>query len=203
MAWTAALRAGGVLAAFVGVGLALVAGVYELTAERISAAERQVVLDRLEAVLPDEHDNEPDADAYTIPSPIPGGEQARVYPAFSEGEFIAAAVEAQTPEGYAGPISLLIGIDPQGQIIAVRTVYHRETPGLGDAIEASRSDWIETFSGRSLADPPQEDWQLRGDGGEFDGITSATITARAVVDAVRKVLIDFQEQPERYQGDQQ
>lgn len=203
MAWSAAIRAGAVLAAFVGLGLSLVAGVYELTAERISAAERQVVLDRLATILPREHDNEPDEDAYQVSSPIPDGEPARVYPAYRDGEFIAAAIEAQTPEGYAGPIRLLIGINAQGKVLGVRAVAHRETPGLGDAIEASRSDWINNFTGRSLGDPPPEQWRLHGDGGDFDGITSATITARAVVGAVREVLQDFQAQPHRYTGKQQ
>lgn len=200
MAWSPSLKSGAVLAAFVGAGLTLVAGVYEITAERISAAERQVVLNRLATVLPPKYENQPADDAYPIPSPIPGGEQARVYPAFRDGEFVAAAIEAETPEGYAGPIRLLIGIDPQGTIIAVRTVSHRETPGLGDAIEASRSDWIKVFAQRSLGSPPAEQWRLKGDGGAFDGITSATISTRAVVGAVRQVLEDYAEQPRLYQG---
>lgn len=201
MAWSAALRSGAVLAIFVGIGLTLVTTVYELTIEKIKAAERQVVLERLEVVLPKQHSNEPDEDSYTIPSPIPGGSPARVYPALRNGEFLAAAVEAETPDGYAGPIRLLIGIDAHGEIIAVRTVAHRETPGLGDTIEASRSDWIDGFAERSLGDPPAKGWRLKDDGGYFDGITGATITSRAVVGAVRQVLQDFATHPQRYQGE--
>lgn len=196
----ASLRAGLVLAGFVGVGLAAVALVYEQTHERISAAERQVVLDRLEAVLPHEYDNAPEEAAYRRPTPVPGGEPLRIFPAFSGDTFTGTAVEVTTPEGYSGTIRLLIGLDPEGRILGVRTVAHRETPGLGDAIEADRSDWIHGFDGHSLDNPPEPQWRVAQDGGEFDGITGATITARAVIDAVREVLVDFAADPNAYRG---
>jgi len=71
----------------------------------------------------------------------------------------------------------------------VRVLAHRETPGLGDAIEERRSPWIRIFDGRSLADPPAGRWQVRKDGGDFDQFTGATVTPRAVVSAVRNVLV--------------
>ncbi len=194
------LRAGLVLAVFVGVGLAGVAVVHERTAERIEAAERAVVLDRLAAVLPEGHDNEPADAAYERPSPFEGAAPMRIFPAYSGSDYLGAAAEIETPEGYSGPIRLLVGLTPEGEIIGVRTVAHRETPGLGDAIEAGRSDWIRGFSGRALGDPPADDWAVARDGGAFDGITGATITARAVVDAVRAVVVDHDQHPEAYRG---
>jgi electron transport complex protein RnfG len=86
-----------------------------------------------------------------------------------------------------------VGIDRNGEIQGVRVSAHRETPGLGDAIEAKRSDWIHDFEGRSLGNPPAEDWQVRKDGGVFDQFTGATITPRAVVRAVYRTLQYFQQ----------
>jgi len=194
------LRAGLVLAAFVGAGLAAVAIVHEQTRERIEAAERQVVLDRLAAVLPEGHDNTPEAAAYQRPSPLPDSEPLRIYPAYRGDTYLGAAVGVKTPEGYGGTIHLLVGLRPGGEVVAVRPVAHQETPGLGDAIEPGRSDWIRQFNGRALGDPPKADWRVRRDGGAFDGITGATITSRAVIGAVRAVLADYRAHPEAYRG---
>lgn len=96
-------------------------------------------------------------------------------------------------DGYSGSIVTLLGVSPDGQVLGVRVVEHRETPGLGDAIEVERSDWITQFAGRSLVDPPPERWRVRRDGGDIDGITGATITARAVTGAVQRALLYFEQ----------
>lgn len=193
------LRAGLILATFVGAGLAAVALVHEQTREHIAAAERQVLLDRLAAVLPEGHDNAPEEAAYQRPSPL-GNEPLRIYPAYRGEQYLGAAVAVKTPEGYGGTIELLVGFDADGEVLGVRPLAHQETPGLGDAIEPSRSDWILGFEGRALGDPPEEAWRVRQDGGNFDGITGATITARAVVEAVREVLADQQAYPQAYRS---
>ncbi|MBK1727308.1 RnfABCDGE type electron transport complex subunit G [Halorhodospira neutriphila] len=200
MTLPAGIRAGLVLAGFVGAGLTLVGAVHEATEERIAAAERQVVLDRLEAVLPPGYDNEPAEAAYERPAPLGDGPPMRIYPAYGEGRYLGAAVEVTAPEGYAGPIRLLIGVRADGRVVAVRPVRHQETPGLGDAIEAGRSDWIRSFNGHRLGEPPRREWRVAADGGAFDAITGATITSRAVVDAVRAVLLDFESAPGRYRA---
>ncbi len=79
----------------------------------------------------------------------------------------------------------------QENIAGVRVVKHNETPGLGDAMETKRSDWIFAFDGKSLTQPEAKDWQVKRDGGVFDQFTGATITPRAVVKAVKQCLIYF------------
>ena len=66
---------------------------------------------------------------------------------------------------------------------------HRETPGLGDGIELP--DWTRQFVGRSLGNPVSSGWKIRADGGEFDQLTGASVTPRAVVKAVRETLEYF------------
>ena len=85
----------------------------------------------------------------------------------------------------------VVGVERTGRISGVRVISDRETPGLGDAIEAQRSDWIQTFAGRTLEDPLPAGWAVRADGGEFDQLTGATITPQAVVKAVRNTLVYF------------
>lgn len=93
-----------------------------------------------------------------------------------------------TRQGYNGEIHLLIGIDGQQRITGVRVTQHQETPGLGDDIELRRSDWITDFDGLDLDSLRPDDWAVDKDGGHFDAFTGATITPRAVVNAVHNAL---------------
>jgi electron transport complex protein RnfG len=94
-------------------------------------------------------------------------------------------------DGYAGPIRILIGIDVTGVVTGVHVLEHRETPGLGDRIESTKSDWVKQFDGRSLADPEPAGWRIRGDGGRFDQLTGASVTPRAIIKAIKETLLYF------------
>ncbi len=94
-----------------------------------------------------------------------------------------------TAAGYAGDITLLIGVDDAGTILGVRVLAHSETPGLGDKIELAKNDWVLSFNGHSLSNTSEQQWAVKKDGGEFDQFSGATITPRAVVTAVHRTLI--------------
>ncbi len=112
-----------------------------------------------------------------------------IYPVRRDGMLVAFALKTVAPNGYVGPIVLLTGLTTDGQIVAVRVASHRETPGLGDKIEIGRSDWIRQFAGRRLQPPGQ--WALQEEGGEFDQISGATITSRAVINAIRDAVKQY------------
>ena len=86
----------------------------------------------------------------------------------------------------------MLGIDTHGVVTGLRILEHRETPGLGDKIQSSRSDWVFQFDGRSLGNPDASRWAIRTDGGDFDQLTGASITPRAVTKAVRDSLLYFE-----------
>jgi electron transport complex protein RnfG len=182
------------LAGFSIFGVALVAVTEQVTRERIAANERAYTLRSLDEILPPEsRNNEMFTDTITVTDPeLLGSDQpVTVYRARLDGRPVAAILRITTPNGYSGPIRLLVGIFDDGRVAGVRVVGHRETPGLGDAIESDRSDWILDFAGRSLGDPPEAGWSVKRDGGVFDQFTGATITPRAVTRAVRDALIYF------------
>ena len=104
---------------------------------------------------------------------------------------MAVIFNSIAPDGYSGRIHLLVGIYVDGSVAGVRVVKHAETPGLGDAIEVRKSPWIRGFDGKSLQNPQLEGWAVTRDGGEFDQLTGATITPRAVVNAVRDTLLYY------------
>ena len=88
---------------------------------------------------------------------------------------------------------MLIAINTDGSVSGVRTLLHKETPGLGDKIDEKKAGWIRQFEGLSLSRPAQSDWKVKKDGGQFDQFTGATITPRAVVKAVKNALHFFEE----------
>ena len=116
----------------------------------------------------------------------------QAYRARQNGAAVAVVLEAVAPNGYVGAIKLLVGVAPDGRLLGVRVSEHRETPGIGDGIDARKSPWIERFTGRSLHDPAPARWRVRKDGGDFDQLTGATITPRAVVGAVANALVYFE-----------
>lgn len=183
------LRAAAMLGIAALLATALLAGIHGATSQRIAERERQQALARLAAVLPPSlYDNDPVADTVFVTDARLGPGGHAVHRARREGAAVAVAIAATAPDGYAGPIGLIVGIDKDGTVLGVRVLSHSETPGLGDPVEERRSDWIHGFAGRSLGDPPAARWTVRRDGGDFDAFTGATITPRAVTHAVRRVL---------------
>lgn len=179
-------------------GTALVALVFQGTQERIAANIEAATLANLNEILPaDDYDNAILEDTVRLSDPLLGGDDQLVYRARREGEPVAAVFTVVARDGYAGNIHMLVGVQANGDVAGVRVVSHRETPGLGDDIEAARSDWILNFDGRSLGEPPREDWAVKRDGGIFDQFTGATVTPRAVVRAVRNTLIYFEDHREQ------
>lgn len=168
----------------------LLAGTWWLTREDIVAAEHRAQMQALEIVLPpDRYDNDLVNDAVHVQAAAwLGLESATVHRARLAGEPSALVLEVSAPDGYAGPIRLLVAVANDGRVLGVRVTGHQETPGLGDDIEVERSDWITRFTGRALGDPPAGEWAVRKDGGHFDQFAGATITPRAVVRAVKRCL---------------
>ncbi len=185
------LRTGILLGAFAIAGTALIAFTYDNTADRIAAQEREFLLRSIQQLIPPTRfDNDIYNDAITVTAPKLLGtrDPVPVYRARKDGKPVAVVLEPVAPDGYGGAIKLLVAIAHNGSVLGVRVVNHKETPGLGDAIEIAKSDWVTEFNGRSLAKLDDKQWHVKKDGGAFDQFTGATITPRAVVKAVHNSL---------------
>ena len=183
--------AGILLAVTALVGTGLMAAVNTHSRPYIEANEHEVLLKTINAVLPAEYyDNQITKDTIHFEAPgfLGTKESSLIYRGWQGKTPSAVVMTVIAPNGYTGPIKLLVGVNYDGQITGVRVVKHRETPGLGDAIERKRSDWITGFDGKSLDNPSSSGWHVQRDGGEFDQFTGATITPRAVVGAVHNAL---------------
>lgn len=187
-------KRGVTLATIAAICTTLVAATYQVTASRITANEQAWLEKSLTPALAGvDYDGSITAAKLVMEPPhdLPGDDAAIIYRAYSGGSPAAALFAVTARGGYAGPIRILVGVDVAGAVTGVRVLEHRETPGLGDGIEESRSDWVHQFDRRSLGDPPLGGWHLQGDGGEFDQLTGASVTPRAIVKAVRETLLYF------------
>lgn len=182
-------RHGVILCLFcLGFGL-LLAVTDEITFDDIGARAIEDKQNSLSQVLPDElHDNNPVTDTLTLANAE--GKELTVFRARKNGRVSGVAYEI-FGSGYAGEIKLMMGIDAEGKLLGVRVLAHKETPGLGDKIEAKKGPWIERFTGLSLGNPPLDRWKVKKDGGDFDQFAGATITPRGVMKAIRAGLEFF------------
>jgi electron transport complex protein RnfG len=189
---TAVVRNGVLLGLFAALTTALIAGIYLGTKEQIVAAERAAEARQLLEIMPETlHNNSLVDDSFSIEDSnglLGLREARRGYIAKVDDRVVGVILPATARDGYSGDIRLLIGVLADGRVAGVRVVSHRETPGLGDAIDLRKSPWVLGFNDRSLNSPPPRDWTVKKDGGAFDQFTGATITPRAVVDATRKAL---------------
>lgn len=118
-----------------------------------------------------------------------------VYQLRSGGEITGFVFRQSTNKGYNGNITFWLGVDTEGEILGVRIISHKETPGLGDKIETSVSGWIHTFAGKSLKNLQEADWAVKKNGGIFDQFSGATITPAAVIEGVKTGLVHFESRP--------
>lgn len=161
-----------------------------VTQEPIKERALEDKMNSLGLVIPKSiHDNNPVTDAVTFTGT--DGKAQTVYRAMRAGKVTGVAYEVIAHGGYAGPIRLMLGVDPDGKILGVRVIAHKETPGLGDKIDAAKNEWITRFTGLFLGNPPAEKWKVKKDGGQFDQFSGATITPRAVVGGIRHGLEYF------------
>lgn len=175
------------LALFAAGSTGLTAAIAQLTKETIAdqAASQQNAL--FQQVIPaDRYNNDLLKSCYLVTAPELGKGPHKVYIARQGEQAVAAVLEATAPDGYSGAIQLLVGADFSGTVLGSRVTEHHETPGLGDKIELRISDWITHFAGKTIEGDSDPSWAVKKDGGQFDQFTGATITPRAVVNAVKR-----------------
>lgn len=114
------------------------------------------------------------------------GHNMRAYIVRNEEDQILGFISSySTSRGYSNPLILIGGINPQGQISKIDVQLSRETPGIGDKVERRRGNFLDQFDGQNLHSIK---WDVKKFGGDFDYITGATVTSRALVLATRDFL---------------
>ena len=100
----------------------------------------------------------------------------------AQGQDLGAAVQSSTM-GFGGDLKVLVGFDPDGNILGYTLLEHAETPGLG----AKADQWFQKGQkGDIIGKNPKEPLTVSKDGGQVDAITASTITSRAFLKAVNQ-----------------
>jgi electron transport complex protein RnfG len=97
------------------------------------------------------------------------------------GEIKGVAIETFTEKGFSGKISILLAVSPECKVFDYKVLTHAETPGLGDKI--AKPAFRKQFQGKTLQGV---NWKVKKDGGFVDALTAATISSRAITDAIEK-----------------
>lgn len=181
------LMTGILLGIFAIVGTGIVALTFDNTKERIAKNEHEALLKSLQELVPQQlYNNDITRDKISVSAKelLGTDKPVTIYRARLNRIPVAAIISPVAPDGYNGPMKLLVAIQYDGNLMGVRVVSHRETPGLGDKVDYERSNWVDGFKGYSIKKTANLGWNVKKDGGIFDQFTGATITPRAVVKAV-------------------
>ncbi len=185
-------RTGTIMVAFTVVFTALMAFTYGATKTQIDAAAANEKMKLISEVLPAGNFDNVLLDDFVALGPTPAlglDDGGRIYRARKGGQPAGLLIETIAPDGYSGRIDLIVAIRADGSVSGVRAVSHRETPGLGDYIDPKKdknkaSPWIAQFADIKAADLPN--CKVKKDGGQIAYHTGATISARAVTNAVAR-----------------
>ncbi len=191
MIWRSISRNALLLSGFAVLTTAIIVVTALTTESRIQANQRHAEESALLAIIPDDHHDNAMLDDFIIvddQEKLGLRKPKKMYLARQEGRIVAVVVPVTARDGYTGDIDIIVGVNADGTVAGVRVLTHRETPGLGDKIDEKKSRWVDNFSGKSLRNPNQEQWKVKRDGGVFDQFTGATITPRAVTQAVLQAL---------------
>ena len=173
---------------------------YFLTKTPIEESDARAKRMFLNQVVPSNlYDNNLVKDTISVePNPLIGNKKnIDIYRAKKNNQVVAVIIETIAPDGYSGEIKTLVGIGQKDKILGVRVITHKETPGLGDYIEVDKSHWIKNFNLKSLDEMGEKEWAVKKDGGDFDYVSGATITSRAVIKSTYKSLLYVKENKKR------
>ena len=149
------------------VSVAILMGVNVITESRIISAQEAELRQLLEKTYTDMTDFTLEDDVYIIQK---------------DGENIGYSF-VTIGKGYGGNIRILVSLESDFNIKDISIVAQTETPGLGDRILSP--EFTDMFVGLEA-----DEVALRSNGGEIDAITGATISSRAVAEAVRKAMVE-------------
>ncbi len=140
---------------------ALLALIYDIAEPRIIEQRRLEEKEAIEEVLPQ---------APEVMEKIEKEDLVFYEAKDAKGNIIAYVFIAQA-RGYSSDIKTVVSLRPEGDIIAVKVLEQRETPGIGSRI--SEDDFLNQFKNKDINE-------------QFDTITGATISSTAVIEAVKE-----------------
>lgn len=126
--------------------------------------------------MPPDYDNNPYQDRITL-----SGSNIELYPARQGSKITSVAMKTYSDNAFSGRLELIVGFLLNGTITDYKVISHKETPGLGSKITEEK--FARQLRGFNIE---KQNLKVRQDNGDIDAVTSATISSRAVLDAIRR-----------------
>jgi electron transport complex protein RnfG len=194
------LKNGVILSVFAMVTSGLIGLTFFGTKDQIAHQQQQKLQVILNAIIEPSSYNNAIANNCALMSSLEylgSSEPQHIYRALNNDQPVAVAIETTAPDGYSGKIQIVVGLnnDADGNVFisGVRVLDHKETPGLGDKIDLRVNDWVLSFAGKIFNADSVVRFAVKKDGGQFDQFTGATISPRAVVNAVKRSAMYYQQ----------
>ena len=190
-----------ILGLFALVSTGLTAVTYVLTKGKIAQEiERSLIRQLSELVPTNSYTNDVYQDCLIVQDKnlLGSAQEQKLYRMRNQQENHALMLTTVAPDGYSGKITLSVAVESSGKLLGINILSHNETPGLGDKIERTKSNWVHQFNNLSLSNTDETEWTVKKDGGQFDALTGATITPRAVIKSVFKSLQFLQSNQQQF-----
>lgn len=174
----------------------LLGGVYEITKEPIQASKEKAKQEAYKSVMSDAEEFETDnsfdekkAEKILEKNKINGCYLSEVAVGKDKsGKEIGYVITSTSKEGYGGEIQISVGVSMDGTVTGIEILSINETAGLGmQAIEPAFKKQFENVK--------TDKFEVKKDNpkGNVDALSGATITTRAVTNAVNAGLSYFQD----------
>ncbi|MBN1370228.1 MAG: FMN-binding protein [Dehalococcoidaceae bacterium] len=134
---------------------------YSLTAEQIKLRQHEQFLGYLGEMFPEMTGFEYNDELYYV---------------YDDALLLGYAFTA-SKAGYSGDINIMVGLSDKETVKGVLIISQTETPGIGTRI--LDEPFIGQFAGMNV-----NDIRLRSEGGQADTITGATVSSKAVIEAI-------------------
>ncbi|MBN1819132.1 MAG: RnfABCDGE type electron transport complex subunit G [Prolixibacteraceae bacterium] len=163
--------------------------VNDLTKDAIEAAKLEAKMKAIKKVLPEYDEIKGEFKVATTP----GDDSLEFYPAYKNGNLVGMAIKTYTKKGFSGYISVMAGIDAEGNFSGYEVLEHAETPGLGSKMGIWFNNQEKPKQCVIGKNPGNTKFQVSKDGGEIDAITASTISSRAFLDAMVRAYEGYKE----------
>lgn len=170
-----------VLVLVAGLSALILGAIYNITKEPIQKAKDNREFNAIKDVVYGKFANNPYEERHIIPT-ADGKGKVELFPARNEnGNITSIAIKTYSNNGFGGKIELMVGYFVDGTINKYKVIDYKETPGLGTKV--SEPKFSNQFNG---INPGKHVFKVKQDGGDIDAVTAATISSRAVIDAIQR-----------------
>ena len=172
-----------------GIAAAVLGFVYDFTKGPIEVAKLKAQTEAIKTVLP-EFD---ELGETMVVSPGEGQDSLEFFPAYKNGELVGTAIKTYTKSGFSGFISIMAGIDKDGNFSGYSVLEHAETPGLGSKMGVWFNNPEKPNQYVIGKNPESTNFTVSKDGGDIDAITASTISSRAFLDALTRAYSTYKD----------